>query len=181
MKTYEFTLVLAGVKELDETLTDVIYLAGCDDSLLHSRHNIIYLEFMREGNSFLDVVISAIKQVESIKHPLIKVDSIQPDDFVTASEIARRINKTREYVRLLINGERGGGNFPLPIAGISQKSLIWSWLKVAQWLFKNHLLSQDELTIAQNIFDLNQYLIYRDYLSNFNQRMKTIEQSLIAV
>ena len=48
-------------------------------------------------------------------------------EYCRLAEIARRLGKTREYIRLLTEGKRGNGDFPSPIAGVSQKSLLWSW------------------------------------------------------
>lgn len=181
MKTYEFTLVLAGIDDFDDQLVDQIFEAGCDDASLLSRNGVVYLDFDREAESFTEAIWSAIKQVETIQDPKIRVDSVQPDDLVTASEIARRINKSREYIRLLINGERGSGDFPLPISGISQKSMIWSWLKVSRWLLKQNLLTEEDVLMAQDIADINQYLLHRDNLADFNRRMQKIAANLVAV
>ncbi len=181
MNNYEFSLVLANVRDFNEQLVDCIFEAGCDDASLLTRNGVVYLDFDREATSFTEAVWSAIRQVESIAQPKIRVDSIQPDDLVTVSEIARRIQKSREYVRLLINGERGTGNFPLPISGMSQKSMIWSWSRVSQWLFKQGLVSEEQVAIAQEIADINQYLFHRDHWREFNQRMKKIEAHLLAV
>lgn len=181
MNNYEFTLVLANIHDFDEQLVNRIFEVGCDDASLLTRNGVVYLDFDREAASFSEAVWSAIRQVESIAQPKIRVDSIQPDDLVTVSEIARRIQKSREYVRLLINGERGTGNFPLPISGMSQKSMIWSWLRVSQWLFKHDLVSEEQVAIAQEIADINQYLFHRDHWLEFNQRMKKIEARLLTV
>ncbi|GBF82702.1 hypothetical protein [Aphanothece sacrum] len=100
--TYNFTLVLSGINQVSEDLDaaiDAVFQAGCDDATLCFRDLIPYLEFDQEATSFREAVISAIHQVETI-NDVIKVERIEADDLVTASEIARRINKSREYIRL---------------------------------------------------------------------------------
>lgn len=181
MKTYEFTIVLEGVNDFDDQLVDQVFEAGCDDASLCSRSGVVYLDFDREAASFTEAIWSAIKQVETIQEPKIRVDSVQPDDLVTASEIARRLGKSREYVRLLINGERGAGNFPLPLSGVQQKSMIWSWLKVSRWLLPQNLVSAEDVLNAQDIADINSYLLNRDNLADFQRRMQKIEENLLTV
>ncbi|MFE3083256.1 hypothetical protein ACFXGM_07165 [Streptomyces albidoflavus] len=74
-------------------------------------------------------------------------------DLVDASEIARRIDRTRENVRQLINGDRRAGNpFPTPLGAPNGKK-IWEWGVVNEWLRENlptaadaeHHLSRDEM------------------------------------
>ncbi|PJA52400.1 MAG: hypothetical protein CO167_08980, partial [Candidatus Marinimicrobia bacterium CG_4_9_14_3_um_filter_48_9] len=65
--------------------------------------------------------------MENVSRTGIKVLRVEPGDAVTASEIAYRLNKSREYVRLLISGKRGKGNFPAPISGIDRPTQIFSW------------------------------------------------------
>lgn len=58
-------------------------------------------------------------------------------DLVDASEVARRINRSRENVRQLINGERHKGNaFPTPLGAPNGKK-IWEWGIVNEWLREN--------------------------------------------
>ncbi|MDJ0597528.1 MAG: hypothetical protein QNJ37_01595 [Crocosphaera sp.] len=181
MIVYNFTLVLSGISQVSEdldTLADAIFEAECDDATLCFRNSIAYLEFDRQANSFREAVISAIRQVEGINDK-IKVERIEPDDLVTASEISRRINKSREYVRLLIEGKRGKGDFPLPISGITNKSLVWSWKNVAQWFKYNNLIDDEAVKIAQDIADFNHLLFYRQDESAF-YRMNTLKALLSA-
>jgi len=160
MKHYNFILIISGITEPSEGVEDGLFEAGCDDATLSFRHRLCYLEFDRVASSFKDAVISAIQQVESVNSNLV-VERVEPDDLVTASQIAHRIGKTREYVRLLIEGKRGAGNFPIPITGIYNKSLMWSWTKVSKWLMKSSLLDTESVQIAQDIADINNALFYR--------------------
>ncbi len=55
-------------------------------------------------------------------------------DLVDASEISRRINRSRESVRQLIQGERRKGSaFPTPVGSPNGKK-IWEWGTVNEWL-----------------------------------------------
>ena len=95
---YEFTLILSDVQELTRKVLDAFYEAGCDDALIGMRDGVAYAEFCREADSFREAVLSAIRDVESAGVDA-KVEHIEPDEFVTMSEIARRLNITREGVR----------------------------------------------------------------------------------
>ncbi|MFI8365027.1 hypothetical protein ACIGD1_33365 [Streptomyces sp. NPDC085612] len=79
-------------------------------------------------------------------------------DLVDASEIARRIDRTRESVRQIISGERRKGqDFPTPLGAPNGKR-IWEWAVVDEWLKSNVpevadsevYLCRDEMTAVDN-------------------------------
>jgi hypothetical protein len=76
-------------------------------------------------------VTSAIKDVERAGFT---VDHVEPDEFVTMAQIARRAGRSRENIRQLVGGLRGPGGFPPPVANATQRSPIYSWTDVEQWL-----------------------------------------------
>jgi hypothetical protein len=57
-------------------------------------------------------------------------------DLVSVSDIARRVGRTREYVRLLVDGKRGPGGFPAPIGVVGDGTKVWPWSVVLEWLEK---------------------------------------------
>jgi len=65
--------------------------------------------------------------------PGLRVLRVEPDDLVTAAEIAQRLGRTRESVRLLISGERGDRTFPPPISHLRTRHRLWRWSDVAAW------------------------------------------------
>lgn len=132
VSTHSFTLVLAGVRELSEDLETAVYEAGCDDALLGIRSGVAFLEFDREVPSLAEAVLGAIRQVEGIDG--IEVVRVEPDDLVTAAEIARRTGRSRESIRLLASGLRGPGNFPPPVQALRRRSPLWPWAQVAAWM-----------------------------------------------
>jgi hypothetical protein len=78
---------------------------------------------------------------------------VEPDDLVTAAEIAARLDRSRESVRLLIAGERGPGGFPAPISHTRTKHRLWRWSDVAAWLDQpddEHLVQSARLVAATN-------------------------------
>ncbi|MCM2392520.1 hypothetical protein [Streptomyces albipurpureus] len=91
------------------------------------------------------------------KHLNVMVTRIDRD-LVDAAEIARRIDRSRESVRQLVQGERRKGQpFPTPIGSPNGKK-IWEWAAVNEWLRHNvpevadleFGLSRDEMVIVDN-------------------------------
>ena len=100
--TYLFTLVLRGVSKITIDLENDLFESGCDDALLHSNNGSIFLEFNRKDASLENAVNSAIGNVKKCKN--IEVAVVEPADYVTIAEIARRASLTREYIRKLAKG-----------------------------------------------------------------------------
>ena len=63
MNNYAFEIVLTGVNEVSEELTDRIFSAGGDDSTPTSRNGVVTICFDREATSLEDAVRSALKTI----------------------------------------------------------------------------------------------------------------------
>lgn len=127
---HSFTLMVEGPVDNDRVL-DALHEAGCDDATFGSVDGIGFADFQREARSFLYALRSAIEAIESI--PSLRVVRIEPEDLVMMAEIARRLGRSREGVRLLIAGERGPGGFPPPVSRVRTRSPLWRWTDVAAW------------------------------------------------
>jgi hypothetical protein len=157
--THRFVLVLEGVSEPDDRIEYALFEAGCDDAILAFRNSVGYLEFDREADCLESAILSAVRDVDRADHE-VSVSHVEPDDIVNASEIARRLEYSREYVRLLVQGSRGTGGFPSPVSGVTGKTLLWSWASVLRWLIRNHKLSDTaRLTRAETIKSINFHLL----------------------
>lgn len=109
--------------------------------------------------------------------PRIRVVRVEPGDLVNASEIGRRAQLTREYIRLLAQGERGDGGFPAPQSGITGKTLVWSWAEVVRWLSQHDMLDDTSLVdAALTIRDLNDALGVRNEPAVLERRMKFLRR-----
>jgi hypothetical protein len=98
---------------------------------------------------------------------------VEPGDSVSASEIARRMQVTREYIRLLVQGTRGEGDFPAPQSGITGKTLVWSWAGVVRWMFQHNLLVDvGVVDTAETIRDVNDALELRGNPAAMDRRLK---------
>jgi len=154
---FNFTLVLRGMNKITSQLEDSLYESGCDDAMVHSGNGSLYLTFDRLDTSLEKAVSTAIKDVE--KNKKLEVAVVEPADFVTVAEIARRAGYSREYIRKLIKGERGNGDFPALLAGSSSTTLIYSWVEVTSWLSVSNILkNNDALKMAKIIKEFNDQL-----------------------
>src|SRR5579864_5184959 len=94
-KIFQFRLILKNVDENTSDLEDNLYEAGCDDALINFRNGRVFLDFSRESLTLQEAVISAIKDIKSASIE-IDVASVAPEIFVTESEIAKRLNISRQ-------------------------------------------------------------------------------------
>lgn len=130
MTVWEFTLMLEHLPDDQETF-DALYEAGCGDGTFGWVDDVASVDFDREAPTFLEAVTTAIRDVESV--PPVRVLEIETDDLLTMADIARRLGRTRESVRLLVQGKRGKGGFPEPEFGTG-KWRFWRWSAVLGWL-----------------------------------------------
>ena len=133
MTSHEFTLIVEGADLQDEAVLDALFEAGCDDATVGRIGPTQYLDFDREAGSLADAVLEATDAIEGAI-PGARVVHLAPDELVSMSEIAERIDRTRESVRLLIKGERGPGGFPAPATHFKSRNPLWAWTDVATWL-----------------------------------------------
>ncbi|OGO92835.1 MAG: hypothetical protein A3F10_04630 [Coxiella sp. RIFCSPHIGHO2_12_FULL_42_15] len=152
---HEFTLVLKNVDESTSNLEDSLYEAGCDDALINFRNGAVYLDFNREATTLEEAVLNAIKDVESSSIGAI-VATVAPEDLVTESEVAKRLHVKRQAVSLWMKGERRKTHsFPKPIMKLGDRSPLWKWCEIVEWLYQNRLIEEKKLlenaTFLENI------------------------------
>ena len=158
-EVHTFTLLLVNEHELTTELEDALFEAGCDDGMLFSKNQVVYIKFDRDADSLEEAVVSAINDVESAGF---QVARVEPSDLVTSAEISRRANRSRQSVAQIIKGKRGKGGFPIPVAGVTSKTSVWSWAEVSNWLLKEEKI--DDLFLikkAEVIRDVNETLELR--------------------
>jgi hypothetical protein len=167
---------MSGLLEPDSKVEDALHDSGCDDGILFFRGGIAYLEFDREAEELQGAILSAVKDVEKAKIG-VRVARVEPGDFVNASEIARRLDCSREYVRLLTQGKRGKGKFPSPCSGVTSKTLVWSWAEVVRWLLEHQRVTDDTiLQTAETIRDINDALELRQNPRAFERRLDLLQK-----
>jgi hypothetical protein len=88
------------------------------------------VQVTRAAPSFHEALLTAIREV--VASGLV-VRRVEPDDLVTQAEIAERLGRTSESIRLLSRGQRGKGTFPPPAARTTVRGSLWRWSEVAVW------------------------------------------------
>lgn len=127
METYTFRLVVGDA--IDDEGADRLFEAGVDDGFVETGPNGHSIGFDREAGDFQSAVLSALEQVEKAG---LEVLRIEPDELVSAADIAERTGRTRQSISALVNATRGPGGWPRPVAG-NVRSALWRWADVATW------------------------------------------------
>ena len=96
-------------------------------------------------------------------HPLAQLYlNVAPEDWVTESEVAKRLEMKRQAVSLWIKGKRRE-SFPKPVMKLAEKSPLWKWREITEWLYKNKLIQEKELVVnAAFLENMNAALEERD-------------------
>lgn len=148
MNNYHFTVVVRDARANLSELEDKIFEAGCDDALLCSYNDTIYLEFDREADNAEQAVSSALNDIRSLGfHDLI----VEEQGYSTLAEMAERAGMTRQALSLYAQNKRGDGNFPRPMYGLASKSAMYFWPEVATWLFNQGKLHKNHYEVARTV------------------------------
>jgi hypothetical protein len=163
MQKFEFTLLLSAPSSFPTSdQLDVLFDAGCDDALFGRTAGVAYADFVREGATFSEAVMSAIRGIEQTI-PGVRISRVEPDDYVTVTDISKRTGWSREYVRLLVLGKRGTGFFPPPLTRLgNSRNRIWRWSEVSRWLVNHHGAVIPGISEYPFIAALNSMLELRD-------------------
>lgn len=54
-------------------------------------------------------------------------------DLVSIPDVAERTGRSRESIRLLVEGKRGPGTFPSPVGIVGTGTRVWPWAVVVEW------------------------------------------------
>lgn len=176
MGTYVFRLVVSD--PIDDDGANRLFEAGVDDGYPESGPKGHSIGFDREASSFHEAVLSAIKEVEEANFEVLRVE---PDELVSAADIAQRTGRSRQSISSLINGTRGPGGWPRPVSG-NVRSPLWRWSDVAAWFAKfdgSQEVNEEEaaLTVA-----INELLRARNALQLLKKRdRKTLVSQLVTL
>ena len=169
MTEWAFRLTVAGIGLTDEQL-DALFEAGCDDAAFSlERDGTVFGFFDREAATQEDAVLSAIHDVQSADIDARVLLVTEDDDWLTASEIATRVGRTRQSIGQLVRGDRGPGGFPAPVARHGLPNPLWSWSDVEAWFGRydpaairkrRSTLSPDFLAELNDRLDLRERLLH---------------------
>jgi len=144
MPKFEFSLVVSNIAAMDDAFEDRLHEAGCDDALLSIIKGSVVLDFTRNAKNFVHAVASAVRDVQKTGAEILR---IEPDPYVTISDIADRACLSKQIISLYALGKRGPGDFPPPVVRVNTESPLWDWLIVSRWLFRNRKLD-DRKTVV---------------------------------
>ena len=108
--TYQFTLIVDGPDLQDQSFIDLLFEAGCDDATVGVSDGVQYVDFDREAGALDDAILSAVDDLETLKG--VEVVRIADAGLASLADVAARVGRTRESVRLLVSGDRGPEDFP---------------------------------------------------------------------
>ncbi|MGY0234589.1 helix-turn-helix transcriptional regulator [Longispora urticae] len=167
MATYAFTLVLNRVPS-DEEL-DELYEAGCEDASFGTEGGgtIGIAEFDRNAETLADAIASAVRDVEKVSG--LKAVRVADDDLLTLADIATRVGRSRESIRRYALGERGGGEFPVPVNPGREGTTFYRWSEVAPWLRERMGMEVDisyaALTMANLVLQVRMHQAHVEHSS----------------
>ncbi len=151
MPIQHFTLIVDGTDLQSEPSIDALFKAGCDDATVGRVDGVQYVDFDREAENLGEAIISAVRDVEKVDG--VQVTRVADAGLVSMTDIATRLGRTRESVRLLVTGARGPGGFPAPVTDPRGRYRLWRWSDVTHWLttrLGDDTLPDDHLVTAIN-------------------------------
>lgn len=80
MGKYEFQVVLAGMTEISEEISNALYEAGCADGTPFSSEGVAAVGFTRAADSLEQAIRSAIADIQKAGYAVARVES--PDETV---------------------------------------------------------------------------------------------------
>ncbi|MGH8908286.1 MAG: helix-turn-helix transcriptional regulator [Egibacteraceae bacterium] len=137
----DFALVVAGLDIGSVDPLAALAGAGCDDAFPGEIDGVVQVTFWRESETAEAALWSAVRDIEGAV-PGAHVTRLDPD-LVSTSDIAQRVGRSRESVRLLVEGKRGPGGFPRPVGWVGGGIRVWPWAEAHEW-FRSHLGESDE-------------------------------------
>ena len=152
MSTFQFTLIVEGPDLEDVLRIGALFEAGCDDAAVGQSDGVQFVDFDREVRTLDRAILSAVEDLEKLDG--MEVVRIADAGLASLADIAARLGRTRESVRLLVKGARGPGGFPKPVTDPRSRYRLWRWSDVERW-FTERLgevlpLSQDEVVATFN-------------------------------
>jgi hypothetical protein len=134
MTEHVFTLVLAPDAGLEngEAVEALGAAGGTDATLSRIEPTVWIAEFTREADTFRAALTSAIRDV---RRAGLGITRVEPDEYISLSEVAAYLDRSLESVRLLARGERGkhGGPFPQPAMRVTDRGHLWRRSAIARW------------------------------------------------
>ncbi|HWG99542.1 MAG TPA: hypothetical protein VNV66_09510 [Pilimelia sp.] len=108
------------------------------------------IRFEWPAGALAEGIVAAVRRVEATGLRAVRVDT---RDWVTLGDIARRVGRSRETVRLWALGRLGPGRFPPPL-NPGRDTSFFSWAEVLTWLRERlglALPEEEPVLVAANL------------------------------
>lgn len=127
--TYNVSVVLEGIEFTDAVL-DRLFSAVPDAVPA----DIAGLVTVTAPIDAADPEAAAFALVDALHQAVPDAVAVRLDqDLVAIPDIAERTERSRESVRLLVEGKRGPGAFPVPVGTVGDGIRVWPWASVVEW------------------------------------------------
>lgn len=143
MAEYTVAVVVEGV-ELSDDVLDAL-LRAMPDVVPSAANGVVTVSAPVEAGDPVEAAVSLIEDLRAVL-PAARVLRLD-QDLVSISDIARRTGRSRESVRLLVDGARGPGGFPGPTGVAGDGIRIWPWAVVTDWFRAAHIQELGEYGI----------------------------------
>jgi len=174
MSEYSFTLEIDG--PLTEERVRALYESGCDDMTFQGDETGPgSADVHREEPNLVDAILSAVSDIERV--PGLTVHGVENQELVGLADIAWRLDRTPESIRLLASGRRRSG-FPSPVVR-RRRGQLWRWSEVAAWA-NEHLDTQFDPHEADLIAAINAAFEVRRLSSRLAERERHALRTLAA-
>jgi hypothetical protein len=164
MSEYSFTLVIDGA--ITEERMSALFEAGCDDMTFQGdEQGHGSADVHRDAPNLVDAVLSAVTDIEAV--PGLTVHGVENQELVGLADIAWRLDRSVESIRLLASGRRRSG-FPSPVVR-RRRGQLWRWSEVAGWA-NEHLDTHFDPHEADLITAINATLEIRRLATRFAEQ-----------
>lgn len=137
MTEFNVAVVLEDVELSDDVIGALI--KALPDAVPSAVNGVVTVSSPVEADDALEAATNLVEVIRGVL-PASRVVRLD-QDLVSISDIATRTGRSRESVRLLVDGARGPGGFPGPVGVVGDGIRIWPWAVVVDWF--REVLDQD--------------------------------------
>ena len=129
METFTVSLVVENVELTDEVLDGLF--GAVEDVVPSSIDGVVKITAPVEASDDESAAFQLVDQIQAVLPHAVPVRLDQ--DLVSIPDIAERTERSRESIRLLVDGKRGPGGFPSRVGTVGDAIRVWPWAVVTDW------------------------------------------------
>jgi hypothetical protein len=174
MAEYEFAFEVEGFHIENPDHLDALY-ETFEQVGAASQGGRVLIDFVITANGAYEALTCACEQLEAA---IAGVRVIRLDrDLVAIPDIADRVGRTPESVRLLVLGKRGPGYFPSSCGTLGGGTRVWEWATVARWFAEHDQPVEDNTLVDHEMATLFDASLLNRYPGVTHSSKVTVEQS----